>query len=120
MLLPLLVGAAASANVPPLARWARDPPPQKHLFVDAALFANVSGDALLVRHAPQPADVPLRPDQPWETFGFIGYHTASMSGSTSRRRSFSRTSSRKWRPPASRPASILTAIMEPDDVTCRS
>ena len=69
------LGAVASSNAPPFARWARDPPPQKHLFVDAALFANVSGDALLVRHAPQPADVPLRPDWPWETFGFIGYHT---------------------------------------------
>jgi hypothetical protein len=67
--------AAAAAAVPPLPRWAADPPPSKLLFVDHALFANLSGGVGLVRHRPEPAGVVIMPTEPWETFGLIGYHS---------------------------------------------
>jgi hypothetical protein len=61
-------------------RWASDPPPQKLLFVDAAPVANLSGDIGFVSHTPTPAGIALRPDQPWETFGTIGYHSVVQAG----------------------------------------
>lgn len=63
-------------------RFATDPPHSKSLFVDNALFANLSGDVGLVRHRPAPAGIVLVPDKPWETFGFIGYHTVIQAGPT--------------------------------------
>lgn len=72
--------AAAEQLLPP--RFASDPPPTKSLFVDNALFANLSGDIGLVRHRPTPTGTVLVPDKPWETFGFIGYHTVVQAGPT--------------------------------------
>jgi hypothetical protein len=64
------------SDTAPFGRWAGDPPPQKHLFVDNALFAtNLTGDISLAYHRPVDAGVVLVPDKPWETFGYIGYHS---------------------------------------------
>ena len=75
-----VVGSQLGSRESVLPRFARDPPPTKSLFVDNALFANLSGDISLVRHRPAPAGIVLVPDKPWETFGLIGYHTVIQVG----------------------------------------
>lgn len=75
-----LIGSEGGLLLPP--RFVTDPPHSKSLFVDNALFENLSGDIGLVRHRPAPAGTVLVPDKPWETFGFIGYHTVIQVGAT--------------------------------------
>eukprot|EP01051_Picozoa_sp_SAG22_P005985 SAG22_NODE_375_length_11547_cov_12.885657_4_plen_552_part_00 len=72
---------APRPRLPVLPRFERDRADFKLLFVDNALFANLSGDIGLRRHRPSPAgQVVLRPDKPWESFGMIGYHTVVQMG----------------------------------------
>eukprot|EP01050_Picozoa_sp_SAG11_P038465 SAG11_NODE_15715_length_568_cov_1.479744_1_plen_90_part_01 len=68
------------AQQPPLPRWAGDPPSHKSLFLDHALFANLSGDLGLRFHTAAPAGVVLVPTEPWESFGYIGYHSIVQAG----------------------------------------
>ena len=64
-----------------LPRFQRDRADRKVLFVDTAMFANMSGDIGLRRHRPSPAgQVVLRPTEPWESFGLIAYHTVVQVG----------------------------------------
>lgn len=74
-LLHLAVAAAAEHTNPSGGRWANDPAPSKHLFVDDALFASLSGDVGLVHHRPESVGIVLSPSEPWETYGYIGYHS---------------------------------------------
>jgi hypothetical protein len=69
-------------------RWAHDPAPSKHLFVDHTLFAGsetfpglgLFGDIGLVHHRPAPAGIVLAPSEPWESYGYIGYHSVVVAG----------------------------------------
>jgi hypothetical protein len=61
-------------------RWASDPAPNKTLFLDNALFANLTGDLGLRYHAAAPAGTVLVPSEPWESFGYIGYHSVVQAG----------------------------------------
>ena len=66
-------------------RWARDPPDNKSLFVDNALFADLDGDIGLVYHRPTPAGPVLVPTEPWESFGIVAYHSVVVNGANSYR-----------------------------------
>eukprot|EP01045_Picozoa_sp_COSAG04_P042694 COSAG04_NODE_13613_length_598_cov_2.378758_1_plen_144_part_10 len=82
LLAPLALLLPRHGGAQPLPRWARDPPPSKSLFLDHALFANLSGDLGLRYHTAAPAGVVLTPTEPWESFGFIGYHSIVQAGPT--------------------------------------
>jgi hypothetical protein len=77
----LAQGRPAPARTPVPPRFSADPEDYKMLFVDHALFAELTGDIGLRRHRPSPAgEIVLRPDKPWESFGYIGYHTVLQMG----------------------------------------
>jgi len=67
-------------RLPVLPRFEHDRANRKLLFIDNAMFANLSGDIGLRRHRPSPRPVVLRPTEPWESFGLIGYHTVVQMG----------------------------------------
>ena len=69
--------AGGGAGIP---RWSHDPPANKSLFVDGALFDKLEGDLGLVRHRPVPAGPILVPTEPWESFGIVAYHSVVVAG----------------------------------------
>ena len=93
--LPLLLaaGCAAASAGAPGGRWAHDPAPSKHLFVDNALFAGLTGDLGLVSHRPAPAGIVLTPSEPWESYGYIGCKDPGTLGTLRTRISTERPSS---------------------------
>ena len=83
----LMVGLAAAFGppAPPSSttnRWSQDPAPQKHLFVDGEKIASLNGSNSigLVYHQASPAGPVLLPTEPWESFGYIGYHSLVKVG----------------------------------------
>ena len=54
--------------------------PQKHLFADGSNVADLVGSIGLVYHPAAPAGPALLPTEPWETFGYIGYHSIVRAG----------------------------------------
>jgi len=56
---------------------------RRELFVDGALIANLSGQACRRMHAPQPREVVLHFDEPWEGTG-CGYGSLIRDGDTFR------------------------------------
>ncbi|MCB1093194.1 MAG: hypothetical protein KDL87_16765, partial [Verrucomicrobiae bacterium] len=52
---------------------------RRELFVDDALIESVSGGARLVLHHPEPREIALDHDAPWEGTG-SGYHSVFRDG----------------------------------------
>ncbi len=70
----------AQASVPPAAAAPLDIGSRRELFVDDYLIERLSGGAELRLHHPEPREIVLVLDAPWEGSGSSGYHSVFRDG----------------------------------------